>query len=72
MKYKLLTEKNESGNTVFSKQRYGKSFIYFVITSDGYKPVTKNWILENKDSISNVNVSGDSLSAKESKRVSKY
>lgn len=72
MKYKLLTEKNESGNTVFSKQRNGKSFIYFVITSDGYKPVTKEWIIQNQGYLSNVNVSGDNLFVKESKRVSKY
>lgn len=57
MKYLLKTEKNENGNMVFSKQRKGKWYIYFVKNEKGeVATVDKKWILRNKNNIVNLGV----------------
>lgn len=69
MKYILKTEKNENGNLVFSKQRYGKGYIYWVKDENGIiNQVTKDWIMQHQAEITNVKVSGDSIYAVEKKK----
>lgn len=64
MKYILKTETNESGNLVFSKQRYGKVFIYLAKDENGnVEQVSKDWIIQHKDEILNVRVNGDTIAA---------
>lgn len=69
MKFRLQTEVNSSGNLVFSKERYGKGFMYLAFDKNGNsRPVTKDWIIQNKDEIENVRVSGDTIAAVQTKK----
>lgn len=62
MKYVLKTEKNASGNVVFSKERRGKKFAYLAKDENGNVGVVdKNWILQHQKEIVNLGVSGDSI-----------
>ena len=62
MKYLLKTETNDTGNLVFSKERQGRIFIYLAKDENGnISPVSKNWIIENQNSIVNVRVNGDTI-----------
>ena len=55
--FKLLTEKNTSGNIVFKKKREGNYFIYFAENKLGQiGEVNKEWIEEYKDQIINANI----------------
>ena len=69
MKFRLQTEVNSSGNLVFSKERYGKGFMYLAFDKNGNsQPVTKDWIIQNKEEIENVRVSGDTIAAVQTKK----
>lgn len=69
MKYALKTEINENGNLVFSKQRYGKGYVYWVKDENGnIRQALKDWIIAHQNEIVNVRVSGDSLCAVEPKK----
>ena len=69
MKFRLQTEVNSSGNLVFSKERYGKGFMYLAFDNNGNsRPVTKDWIIQNKDEIENLRVSGDTIAAVQTKK----
>lgn len=60
MKYNLKTEINSKGNKVFSKERNGKTFLYFAEKESGAtQKVEKEWILKNKVDILNLGVSWD-------------
>lgn len=55
--FKLLTEKNSSGNIVFKKKREGNYFIYFAENKLGQiGEVNKAWIEEYKDQIINASI----------------
>lgn len=55
--FKLLTEKNTAGNTVFKKKRQGNYFIYFAENKLGQiGEVNKAWIEEYKDQIVNADI----------------
>jgi len=62
----LLTEVNEKGNTVFIKERAGKSFSYFATdgTFSGLshpRKMSKEEVIANKNFLTNVGVSGDRI-----------
>ena len=55
--FKLLTEKNTSGNIVFKKKREGNYFIYYAENKIGQiAEVNKAWIEDYKDQIINADI----------------
>ena len=62
MKYKLFREQNANGNKVFIRRTDGINVYYWVGIlngSTGWK--SKEWVLQNKNVIVNITVSGNSI-----------
>ena len=56
MKYRLVTRKNKNGNDVVVKDRFGEIDYYYIQEVDGDRKevVSKQWILEHRDSFTNL------------------
>lgn len=62
MKYKLFREQNANGNKVFIRRTDGINVYYWVGIlngSTGWK--SKEWVLQNKNDIVNITVSGNAI-----------